>query len=770
MRGAGAAVIGWALFASACGESDTTFELVFPNEIVLEATERIRIDIAPRSGRVSPCADFARRGIPPPRGARTFQTSCSDREGPCPDGWLDALVLPGVPARARARYVEVRGFPSRDRAAEPWVVGCVDPFEPRAERARVELEIVIPADTRLQLVSGHGQVGEAHQMAAAPLAIRVRAFPEAGPGRTGFDVPGVRVRFEVESGDVRLAEGSTLTALTGADGVARAPFRFGDVETSRIRGSLPRWSELFRGAEPTVRAWVSVVPPLEPRSFRTVGVARHRVVDLALGDVDGDRRTDLAVLGCAGSAPCEVRAASAPGDAFGDATLQVAAPLVGESELGPVLRLEGWAPAGVAIVDAVPDEPRAEIVVVEARDRRCRVEDCPEDAPCRCQRSDGAACPCEGAVIGTWGLAADGVLESRWPRRPTNAFNALGLSTFVERGGSTLAVVHRGRFSNRRPCVAPAACAPACPAGETCRLVEGRPRCTAPSALARIFDFEEHGWVARADCGCLARDPPPCAPERVPASIECNRPRDAWATSDACGRRTLVGVPAAAAGVTPISFDVATISRVGGVDLLTGSDRSLELTTLGAFGEVVGRASILVDQRVIGLAGAQLDASVDGSGPADRGGLGGDVVWWSDAPCRPAPAQCPTMPPRSSDAVGCVGVMLTAGEPNVGRVDPSLASSCRRHDLAFRPDHGCLGDFNGDGHPDLVWSGDAAAHLAFGLGDGHGGFALPPRRVALPDGDLGGPLACADVDGDGHTDVVVVSSRSGVVRVYGAGS
>jgi MYXO-CTERM domain-containing protein len=72
--------------------------------------------------------------------------------------------------------------------------------------------------------------------------------------------------------------------------------------------------------------------------------------------------------------------------------------------------------------------------------------------------------------------------------------------------------------------------------------------------------------------------------------------------------------------------------------------------------------------------------------------------------------------------------------------------------LASKPTQFVLADVDGDGHPDLLVPDSAADTLDIYLNDGHGGFAAPLPTAA---GDRPFSIAGADLDGDGDVDLVV---------------
>jgi hypothetical protein len=74
-----------------------------------------------------------------------------------------------------------------------------------------------------------------------------------------------------------------------------------------------------------------------------------------------------------------------------------------------------------------------------------------------------------------------------------------------------------------------------------------------------------------------------------------------------------------------------------------------------------------------------------------------------------------------------------------------------------------IGDFNGDGRPDLGVANFSANDVSILLGDGSGGFG---GRIDYPAGGGSYAVAAADLNGDGRLDVAIAAFRANTVSIF----
>jgi len=73
-----------------------------------------------------------------------------------------------------------------------------------------------------------------------------------------------------------------------------------------------------------------------------------------------------------------------------------------------------------------------------------------------------------------------------------------------------------------------------------------------------------------------------------------------------------------------------------------------------------------------------------------------------------------------------------------------------------------IGDFNGDGHPDLAVTNEGSGTVSVLLGKGDGTFGA---QTTYPVGNYPQDVAIGDFNGDGHPDLAVTNSNSNTVSV-----
>ncbi|HTR96780.1 MAG TPA: FG-GAP-like repeat-containing protein [Candidatus Acidoferrales bacterium] len=116
---------------------------------------------------------------------------------------------------------------------------------------------------------------------------------------------------------------------------------------------------------------------------------------------------------------------------------------------------------------------------------------------------------------------------------------------------------------------------------------------------------------------------------------------------------------------------------------------------------------------------------------------------------------------RSGAAIGLV-LVLAVFTPGRLESAPLFQAAFYSFVTGNAPHGVALGDFNGDGHPDLAVANSASNTVTILLGNGDGTFR-PKLDVAV--GGRPFALAVADLNGDGHPDLVVVNNVTNNVAV-----
>ncbi len=75
--------------------------------------------------------------------------------------------------------------------------------------------------------------------------------------------------------------------------------------------------------------------------------------------------------------------------------------------------------------------------------------------------------------------------------------------------------------------------------------------------------------------------------------------------------------------------------------------------------------------------------------------------------------------------------------------------------VGSNPNNAAVGDFNGDGIPDLAVPNPGSNNVSILLGDGNGGFAPAGSPVAVGSAPIG--VAVGDFNGDGIADLAVAN-------------
>ncbi len=99
----------------------------------------------------------------------------------------------------------------------------------------------------------------------------------------------------------------------------------------------------------------------------------------------------------------------------------------------------------------------------------------------------------------------------------------------------------------------------------------------------------------------------------------------------------------------------------------------------------------------------------------------------------------------------------------IGYEPDSLSFSVERFDGPLGPLDVSVGDFNGDGQPDLALVGEKVAEVSILIGDEEGGFT---RRGSFNLETFPRKVSTGDLDGDGFSDIAVINRLPGISPPY----
>lgn len=797
-----------------CTSGEASVALIFPNASSRTAIRRLTVEVYPPStgGAAASdrdCRDFAglaREGKDPLGTPTRGEYTCIDTpEQPCAEDWFNGLEL--LKVESGRQIVYVLAYAEAEEEATPILEGCTDRFDStgggdESRDVPITLELVVPESARLVKTAGDRQVGRAGQEAPVPLQVRVEADAPTGSGGT-YVIPGVPIRYASDAAGYALVGGSSpdvVETFTDAEGLAEVRVRLPDSAGS---GSVVARASALEGCESescTEGTFsLSVTEPVRFAQSEAVQLDRNVIPKrLGLGQLDAGGALDVVLLGCRGSeAGCTAgNTAEAP---FGDSVLTVVRDVVagGQAPLtfdGP----QGILPAGLVVADFQPDPDVAEIAVVNSRRAECQGRVCTADAPCPCYGVEpGGSCPCEGAEVRVYAVRGDAlVLDARHTLTGSNAVDATAYRTPNIDPYFGLAVAAQGRSTHTRPCSRANRCLPfdpmvsqlcltepeacGCPAEERCEC-DGCGSTQEPGvcvARDKIVDLlvvnnRRNRLFNLGGCQMPVLD---CNPSSAEGSTcEC---LDGDLTQNQCTGRDgcncdvpdRIYIGDVDAPVLPYAIAAGPVDNAREWDFVIASIGGLDRMEAGTQGRRFSWAgSPIVNAPIHDATIVDLDTETERERGAPRVP---DVVWYSQEPCLGGSnfaRSCPIwQASQETEPVGCLGVYYTDGEPSVFELRTPDIGGCRRHQLEITPDGMCTGQFNGDDLLDVAIASRASSDVLVYTGDGRGGLLDPPERIPLP-GDAGGPMACADLDGDGRDDMVVADRTTGAIYILRTG-
>lgn len=253
-----------------------------------------------------------------------------------------------------------------------------------------------------------------------------------------------------------------------------------------------------------------------------------------------------------------------------------------------------------------------------------------------------------------------------------------------------------------------------------------------------------------ADCNGLAADG--CEANLQSNSSHCNACNAPCTTGKICSNGACQDPPSGQVPGVPINFAavhnplapaVADVNGDGRLDILVANGESGSAATpSGSLSVFLGNGNATV-QAEHNYTGATRSSNAVVAVDVDKDG-------WLDAVTVDGQSNLPS-------SNGTISVYRNAGAGAPGTFGTPTSISTNSPGSV----HLCAGDFNGDGFVDIATTSVVSSQVSILLNNGAGSFQTPATLISIAaTGGVQSSIACRDLNGDGHPDIVVTSPSS----------